>query len=38
VLIGKDGSTKLDLRYFDLDRILSRIDSMPMRAGEMRDR
>lgn len=35
VLIGKDGSTKLDLRYFDLDRIFARIDSMPMRTREM---
>ncbi|GAB5412857.1 MAG: hypothetical protein Cons2KO_04600 [Congregibacter sp.] len=36
-LIGKDGGLKLDLRYFNLDRIFSRIDSMPMRAREMRE-
>lgn len=34
-LIGKDGGVKLDRRFFQLDRVFARIDSMPMRAREM---
>lgn len=34
ILIGKDGEVKLQGRYLDLDRVFSRIDSMPMRLQE----
>lgn len=33
-LIGKDGGVKLEAGLLDLDRVFSRIDSMPMRARE----
>ena len=37
-LIGKDGGVKYRASYLDLQQIFDTIDSMPMRAREMRDR
>lgn len=35
LLIGKDGGIKFDRRYFNLNGVFARIDSMPMRVREM---
>ena len=37
-IIGKDGGVKYRASYLDLQQIFDTIDSMPMRAREMRER
>ncbi len=38
VLIGKDGEVKYQATNLDLQEVFSRIDSMPMRRAEMRQK
>ena len=37
-LIGKDGGVKYRISHLDLQQVFNIIDSMPMRAREMRER